>query len=248
MRNLETKSYRRSAHNQQVYHNGTTYHADIASSKAGSSWSRLWNLLYVPQSITGNGRVGDKIYAMKMDINLMLSNKLDHPNTTYRVVVVKSTIDQMQAGQSRPVIPTDGSQWSENSLGISHDRMFESLDKTEFGGLIASGDGFNVITGRLNSDIYQTVYDRIIQPGKNQDSASKTLETSTMVRVSIPFNKTVTYRRDFQGGDDIVNFNNTPDGNNVYAMFVYAYDAYGTLLTSNVGSFSYTSKLTFKDA
>lgn len=113
----------------------------------------------------------------------------------------------------------------------------------------ASPSGFfqalhaNKMIDYVNTDKYKIVYHKIIKPFSGDyslESGATNKEHSTFLKIYIPLkNRAVTYNTD---AGTIPN-----NQNNILCGAVIAYDAYGSLTTDNIASFSYVTKFYFKD-
>jgi hypothetical protein len=79
--NTELKCYSDVSGNFQLYHN------------LGIPYFNLQSLLDNIVPTTGvNGRIGNRIFVKEVDIQMVLNNKVDRPNVTYRFVVVAAPV------------------------------------------------------------------------------------------------------------------------------------------------------------
>jgi len=86
LRTAETKYYDIGIENEQLYHNSGSFEVLFPGFIiAIDAWFNPW--LDILKGISRFNRVGDKIIARGIKINLMLFNKHDRPNTKIRVIV-----------------------------------------------------------------------------------------------------------------------------------------------------------------
>jgi len=86
LKTAETKYYDIGIENEQLYHNCGSFELLFpAYIIAVDAWFNPW--LEILKGISRFNRIGDKIVARGIKINLMLFNKHDRPNTKYRVIV-----------------------------------------------------------------------------------------------------------------------------------------------------------------
>lgn len=98
----------------------------------------------------------------------------------------------------------------------------------------------NIMLDSLNTDRFKVVYNKNIKSFGDQYVFSDTAilrEKTLFHKFYIPLNKTIKFTAD--GGKDY----NGPK----HYLFVYAYDAYGTLITDNIAYFQAYSNLYYKD-
>ncbi|AJD07515.1 putative capsid protein [Odonata-associated circular virus-10] len=83
MKKSETKNLVASSENIQLYHNN-----GAVSGAGGSTAAVIFNPWdAIGQGLTVRNRIGNEIYPRGMAVRMELSNKLDRPNLTYRIIV-----------------------------------------------------------------------------------------------------------------------------------------------------------------
>lgn len=86
MKTAETKYYDIGFENEQLYHNcGTLQLLFPGYIRSISQWFNPWSVIQKGDSRFG--RIGDKITPVGMSVKLYLANKIDRPNTMFRVIV-----------------------------------------------------------------------------------------------------------------------------------------------------------------
>lgn len=115
--------------------------------------------------------------------------------------------------------------------------------------LVASPSSFfqglhgNKMLDYVNTDKYKIIYSKVIRPFSGDyslESGASNKEHSTDLKIYIPLkNKKITYSAD---AGQVAN-----NQNNIWNMAIIAYDAYGTLTTDAIASFSVVYKFYFKD-
>jgi len=86
LKTAETKYYDIGIENEQLYHNSGSFELLFPGFIISiDAWFNPW--LEILKGISRFNRVGDKIIARGIKINLMLFNKHDRPNTKVRVIV-----------------------------------------------------------------------------------------------------------------------------------------------------------------
>lgn len=158
----EKKHYITNSANNQLYHN---------TGADGNIVPHLTNLLSTFQGLTQTTRVGDKIFSERLDFKVWVSNKLDRPNVTYRIVVLK---------------------------GDQYDCLATSSISALFFPINIGDPQYN-ITGHLNTDKFSILVDKIINPfggDYSVESGATLREHSRMITFSVPTNKSILYRSD----------------------------------------------------
>lgn len=101
----------------------------------------------------------------------------------------------------------------------------------------------NKMIDYMNTDRYKIIYHKIIRPFSGDyslESGATNKEHSTQLKIYIPLkNRLIKYQTD---GGAIPSYQG-----NLINMGIIAYDAYGTLLTDAIASYSYVTKFYFKD-
>jgi hypothetical protein len=104
----------------------------------------------------------------------------------------------------------------------------------------------NNMLEKVDTDMYNVVYDKVIQPIKQSGhpaGAGEPHECSWIHKFYLKTGREVHYRA---GVDDVTTI--VPkDMRNRLVMYVIPYDHYGTLITDNIASVAYTYRHYFKD-
>lgn len=169
------------------------------------------NLLYSQQGQTQTTRIGDKVEGVGLAIKLMLFNKNDRPNVTYRIIVFSCPPDR--SGSSNPA-----DFWR----GSTGNKMMDFINTHEY-------------------KIVKEKYVKIAGQNTVFDNATDTKrEMSKLVKMYIPLKgRKITYST--SGGAAVEN------ERDCLQLGIIAYDAYGTLTTDNIASFSRVHRFYFKD-
>lgn len=183
------------------------------------------------QQTNARSRDGRKIYLKGVAIRMMLENKVDRTEVTYRLMVIKS---------AKGDIPTKDTLFQ----GISGNKLIDYVNVSRYTILfnkyykikapnqgtsaLITGNGTYATADALDEDI------RRMNPG------------TRLIKEWIPFNNTVTYREDGtanQGTDD------TSPKFFDYHVLCYAYDHFGTPQDVNVVGIvnEYCQMMYFKD-
>lgn len=159
------------------------------------------------QGITDTTRVGDEIYASHIRVQMLLGQKLDRKNVTFRIIVIRCT-----AGASPVTYPT-----------------------------LFIGTTDNCLLDDVNRDRVSVVKDvtikKIIGPDlSGVGGADK--EFTFPYKFTIPVKQKIKFPTD---GDTAAT-----NRKSLY-MYVFAYDAFGTLVTDNIAYVQTYSTLYYKD-
>lgn len=106
---------------------------------------------------------------------------------------------------------------------------------------VESGSNFSCMTAFVNVDKYRVHKDMVIQPfggDYSLEDVATLREHSRFVSFTVNTNKNISYKLD----NGIV-----PVGANSYALFVFAYDAYGTTTVDDIATVAWMAKHRFKD-
>lgn len=155
--------------------------------------------------VQGSGdhqRNGDQIYAKGISVKMLLGQKADRMNVTYRIIAWKGTTD------ARPV---------------SYNELFDHVTS-------------NVLLDCTNSDRGKIIYNKYIKKYISPQ-LSTNRELTFMHKFWIPYKKLMKFV-----------YNNATDfsGEKIF-IYVFAYDAYGTLLTENISYVQTWLKFYYKD-
>lgn len=204
------------------------------------------NLLEIGMGLNQNQRSGDKIRSLNLQFRVWLSNKLDRPNVMYRVTVVKGDMYDMLTTNPLTTffLPTSGASGSQIMIDhINYDKYSVLYDRTF---QPPAGDYSLEASVPSNSTTYD--FPMLVDGGfviRDAIALAEYLsrqatykERSKLVTFNIPTNKIITYRQD-QGV--------IPEGKNVYAILVHVYDAFGTLVSDQIATVSWTMKHNFID-
>jgi len=163
------------------------------------------------QGTTDITRIGDKINLRGIKVRMLIGQKNDRPNVTFRIVVIRTSPNEY---------PNNVSQMFDNVSG-------------------------NILLDTLNTDRFKVVYSKYI---KNRIPASSQINVDGGA-AWVGKEQTFAHRFYLKSAR---NLSFSADGGNLYSgdrhfLFVFAYDAYGTLETDNIGYFQTYSNLFFKD-
>lgn len=156
--------------------------------------------------VQGDGdhqRNGDQIVAKGTSVKMLLGQKANRMNITFRIVVWKGTDD------AKPV---------------SYNELFDQITS-------------NVLLDTTNSDRGKIVYNKYIKRSFSPQLGSTTAEATFVHKFFIPYRKLIKF-----------NYNNATSfsGEKLYA-YVFAYDAYGTLLTDNIAYYQAFLRFYYRD-
>jgi len=159
------------------------------------------------QGISDTQRVGDEIYASMIRVQMLIGQKADRHNVTFRIIVVKVTAD---------------------ALPVSYAQLF-----------IGTTD--NVLLDEVNKDRVSVVKDITIKKNLHPDlsgvgGADK--EFTFPYKFNIPLKERIKFTSD---GTTVSN------NRKGHYMYVFAYDAFGTLITDNIAYVQTYSTLYYKD-
>lgn len=149
-------------------------------------------------------RNGDHIWMQGVAVKLLLGQKLNRMNVTFRVVVLECTSDQEPA---------------------------------TYGELIDTLSG-NCMLDQVNSDRGRIVYQKFIKKNISPQLGSTEKELTHFHKFWIPHKRLIKF------SDNTTN--NQYSGTRMYC-YVFAYDAYGSLLTDNIAYFQMWSRLYYRD-
>lgn len=168
-RNMETKYTERAAENQQLFHNGGTIVPGVVT------YQQISNLLSTSIDTTSNGRLGDEVMGVGLNIKLWLSQKLDRPNVMYRIIVYAYPYD---VGDATGAI--------------------DLFDAT-------AGGVFNRMLAPVNKERYTVMYDKIIQPVPGDysiEAGGTNRERSKYVSLWFPVKRKIQFRVGTQNPTD----------------------------------------------
>lgn len=180
--------------------------------------NRTANLLSTAASAFQAGRIGDYINASGVLVKLWLSNKLDRPNVMYRVLVI---------------------QW------------YHGFDPTAANNVFKANSSPNLMIAGVDTDRFKVRYDRTLQSkgGFNASSTGTELVPSNTNKGK-EFSR---YHKFYLKTPGIVRYQ-TDNGQipsiekYCLALYVFAYDAYGTATTDNIASCAYETTFYWRDA
>lgn len=163
-------------------------------------------LHYSMLPVQGSGdhqRNGDQIVAKGTSVKMLLGQKANRMNITFRIVVWKGT---------------------EDAKPISYNELFDQITS-------------NVLLDTTNSDRGKIVYNKYIKKNFSPQLGSTTAELTFVHKFFIPYKRLIKF-----------NYNNATgfSGDKLYA-YVFAYDAYGTLLTDNCAYFQAFLRFYYRD-
>lgn len=178
---------------------------------------RTANMCATSASAFQSGRIGDMVRGKGISIKLWLSNKLDRPNVMYRVMVL---------------------QW------------YHGFNPTSAENIFRANASPNLTIASVDFDKFRVRYDRVFPVGSGVSHAStgtevgptanfKGKEHSRMVKFWVGTPGTFKYQAD--------NGNIPSSEKYCLALYVIAYDAYGTLTTDTIASCAYEITFNFSD-
>jgi len=152
-------------------------------------------------------RVGDEIYTSRIQVQMLLAQKLDRKNVTFRLIVVKATSQ---------AVPTN---YATLFIGTTDNCLLDEVNK----------DRVNVV--------YDKLIKKIITPDlSGVGGADK--EFTFVHKFNIPMKERIKFGIDADTG---------ANNRKKHYMYVFAYDAYGTLVTDNIAYCQTYSTLYYKD-
>jgi len=160
------------------------------------------------QGLGDTNRIGDSIYVSGMKVRMLIGQKYDRPNVTFRIMCVKVTNQDY---------PATVAQLFDNTTG-------------------------NVLLDTVNNDRVKTVYHKTI---KMQQStlAPGIGGTYTTKEYTFTHSFYISAKRKI----DFTTNGGTSFARSRHYVFVFAYDAYGTLVTDNIAYVQGYSNLYFRD-
>lgn len=190
----------------ELYHNAGSF---TGAKSLGTVWAIKDYGTLPGQGNTDVTRNGDHIYMTGIQVKVLLGQKEDRMNVTFRIIVIECTSDQ----EPYAVTGTGGLY-----DGVTNNILLDSV---------------NTDRGRI---VYQKFVKKTISPQLGTAGAER--ELTHAHQFYIPHKKKIMFT------DDVSN--NQYSGTRMY-MYVFAYDAFGTLLTDNIGYVQGWSKLYFRD-
>lgn len=187
----------------QLYHNS----GSPASGQILHATRAIKDYFTLPQQGDNDReRNGDHIWMQGIAVKLLLGQKQDRMNVTFRIVVLECTSDQEPANYSELVDTLSG----------------------------------NCMLDSLNTDRGKIIYQKYIKKNVSPqlDAAGGTRELTHFHKFWIPHKRLIKF------SDNTTN--NQYSGTRMY-VYVFAYDAYGTLLADNIAYFQMWSRLYFRD-
>lgn len=197
--------------------NVNLYHnVGYSAAYAGASnpYATYVNLLGLEQGSTATRRIGDSAWSVGLSINLWLSQKGDRPNVGYRILVL---------------------QYPDTAYGAAYSGINQKI-------FYPSAQG-NSLLERVDTDMYNVVYDKVIQPINQSGKNNTDFEHSHVHKFYIRTGRSVVYRSNSVDGATTI----PKDMRNRLVLYVVPYDHYGTLVTDNIASVAYTFRHYFKD-
>jgi len=157
------------------------------------------------QGISDVQRIGDKIVMRGIKVRLLLGQKLDRMNVTFKILVVRVNSDQ---------VPTTVSDLFDNQTG-------------------------NIMLDSVNTDRVKVVYHKTIKKNISPqlDVVGGAKELTHFHKFYIRAQRNISYSantgKDFSGAK--------------HYLYVFSYDAYGTLVQDNLAYVQLYSNLYYKD-
>jgi len=218
IRVAETKTVGRVDENRQLFHNVPDVRGPYLRQVALGLGSG--NNLKNP-----NTRIGSEIYLQEFACNYWLSNKLDRPNVMYRII----TFWYAQNMTSTTPSVNDIFFWNQ------------------------AGTIPNVMILRTNDDVIQVISDKFVFSDANYAQPTYypvggTVAVLGKERSQLKFVKKKFKNKKIKYNDDLTGIGATGVVKNKdIFVAIMAYDAYGTLTTDNICSYSENSRIMFKD-
>lgn len=207
------------------YHGHVELYHNAGSPASGRILGTTWELITPNRMPTvGNGeteRNGDHIYGKGLAVKMLLGQKQDRMNVTYRIIVWKGSTDV------KPASLNDLFHWdSQNILldGTNSDRgkiVYQKFIK-------------KFISPQLST--YGSVTDPL-DPMFGEPYRLERKELTFTHKFWIPYKKLIKFAGN--AGTDY--------SGDKYYMFIYAYDAYGTLITDSIAYVDVWSKFYYAD-
>jgi len=223
MSKAETKKYQFAAENVSLQHNiGYNSNAGAPLVITLSSMNTFFNIWAdIPKGTSSSARIGDKITPRGMSLKIYLANKIDRPNTMYRVIIARApkAVNGVATTASSITDPFDQVQ-----LGNTGNKMLLALDKDR--GI-------------------KPLYDRIHRVGQQHwGFGSSTFnwnqrEQTKYIKLWLRNRKSRDIVYDSTNSNQIVN--------NPVLLWIIPYEQYSTAQTDVVGTCSYYGTLYYKD-
>jgi hypothetical protein len=221
LKNMETKHATLASEGAALYHNGQIS-ATNSQPTTNAQMFNVWKLI-VPGTAVNN-RIGTEIWPRGMSVRLYLENMGDRPNIHYRVMI-----------GAAPKQRSDGTSTNYNNL--------ELLD---MGGTVGN------LCRHATTDLgYKFFYDRVFRSELGQTNTGSLQGVTSGVERRCHLFKKIWIKRKKAGK---IIYNNSASGvvaeivNKPLFFCVLAYDSTNTLITDQIGLFSYQTKLYWKDA
>lgn len=193
----EPKHFLTNVAKQELFHNGGTSAVFV---------SHVLNAIGPAQGMTESARIGDRYYRSGWKINMLIGQKFDRPNVTWRIAVIKAAYNLTSVG---------------------------------FSNILEQGASGNVLLDNINKDKYTVLYQKYIHKNwsptvpvgavydvaGNGTSTSGGKELTWAHKFWVPCRKEVKFLTDAGV---------TPNEDS-FILLIAAYDAFGSLLTDNIG-------------
>jgi hypothetical protein len=158
------------------------------------------------QGVGDNQRNGDQIYSTGVAVHMLLGQKKDRMNVTFRILVLKCTSDR------KPV----------------------------FLSALMEDTTANILLDSANTDIGTIVYQKFVKKNITPQLASVIAQEREFTHAHkfwLPMKKLVKFSQD----------SDTSFSGPKFYIYVFAYDAYGTLITDNIAYVQTWSKFYYRD-
>lgn len=166
----------------------------------------------------GNARVGNEILLQNLNVKMWISNKLDRPNVMYRAILLWNE-------QGTTFGAADVLNW--NQTGALPNSMILNQNNERFQFIRGQDRHLFSDANYANTPVFSVI------PGSFQGRERSQLLT---LNYTPKGGKKIIYEDD----TGLVRFKD------LYVV-LYAYDAWGTLITDNIASYAMNYKITFKD-
>ena len=215
----ETKYFDVAGENLELYHN-VGQSGGVALATQRYSDPTFFNPWSdIPPGTGRANRIGDKITPLCMTLRLWLANKADRPAVMYRIIIAK--------------LPK-----SYNNITTTS----SSILPFQFAQLGATG---NVMCLPIDHDKgIKPYYDRTFNMQATMAAFSGSItgnskEQHKLIKIKI---------RRKRASPIVYDSSTQLIVNSPLALYVFPYDSYGSLVTDNIASYSYTARMYYKDA
>jgi len=161
------------------------------------------------QGLGDTQRIGDSIYVSGMKVRMLIGQKKDRPNVTFRIMCIKVTNQDYPATVAQ---------------------LFDNI----------SG---NILLDTINNDRVKCVYHRTLKPSQSTMFVAGASAADAPKEYTFTHSFYVPAKRKI----DFTTNGGTSFAKSRYYVLVFAYDAYGTVITDNIGYVQCYSNLFYRD-